>query len=353
MTYSMSALLEKIKSIDIMTANKLDIGDGLKNCNIAVRRICKKLKAAKSVGKKQNLLANLALVKSYRCNLKCMLKHGAGVQSLKETAAKRVRWDDSLSAFESRLRTGIISNLKHKDPKAFLKDCEALFRRRISNVLKIHEAIKVNVIFCGEFQIVSANKMITEHKYFTTSNNPIYRNTNVNEWFGKNVVGPITRDLEEFEERNSGWTLVNIINLGININKYTPLLGSSYIELPTQIKRREACINVKNNDDACFAWTVISALYPIEKDPQRVSKYPHYSKVLKLKGIQFPMTLKQVPCFENQNQISINIYILRKHLKNFNVVPCYLTKNKLINHVNLLLIQDQYDDIEDDCNDNL
>ncbi|XP_044741458.1 uncharacterized protein LOC123302552 [Chrysoperla carnea] len=261
-----------------MTANKLNIGDGLKNCNIAVRRICKKLKAAKSVGKKQNLLANLALVKSYRCNLKCMLKHGAGVQSRKETAAKRVRWDDSLSAFESRLRTGIISNLKHKDPKAFLKDCEALFRRRISNVLKIHEAIKVNVIFCGEFQIVSANKMITEHKYFTTSNNPIYQNTDVNEWFGKNVVGPITRDLEEFEERNSGWTLVNIINLGVNINKYTPLLGSSYIELPTQIKRLEACINVKNDDNACFARSVTSALYPVEKNHDRVLRYPHYSK---------------------------------------------------------------------------
>ncbi|KAK9878806.1 hypothetical protein WA026_003644 [Henosepilachna vigintioctopunctata] len=101
---------------------------------------------------------------------------------------------------------------------------------------------------------------------------------------------------------------------------------------------------MKNNDEACFAWAVTAALHPVEKSPERISKYPHYTKVLKLKGIQFPMTLKQIPNFEKQNNISINVYILKKEKKNFITLPTYLTKNKMKKHVNLLLVQDQYTD---------
>ncbi|KAK9745788.1 hypothetical protein QE152_g6622 [Popillia japonica] len=57
-----------------------------------------------------------------------------------------------------------------------------------------------------------------------------------------------------------------------NINKFTPQLGSSYIELPKQIKKKEACINVRNNDEGCFGWAVVSALYPVKKNSERVTK---------------------------------------------------------------------------------
>ncbi|XP_044741961.1 uncharacterized protein LOC123302932 [Chrysoperla carnea] len=340
-------IAEKLQGLGLLSNNELDKWDDLKIYNVGMRRILKKLKTKKFIVQKQHLLTILNLIKSNRRKLTSEFKYGAGHKLRKETAIKKVKWDDSVSAFKSRIRTGIISNLKHKDPKEFLKDCKALCRSRIKNTLKKYEAIKVNTVFCGEFQIMTANKTLSEYKPFTTSNVPIYQVTDMNEWFDKNVINPITRDLEEFEQRESGWSLVNIINLGVNINKYTPLLGSSYIELPTQIKRRKACINVKNNDDACFAWAVTSALYPVEKNHDRVLRYPHYSKVLKLKSIQFPMTLKQIPNFENQNEVSINVFVLKKHRKNFNVVPCYLSKNKMTKHINLLMIQNQYDDDED------
>ncbi|CAH1109449.1 unnamed protein product [Psylliodes chrysocephalus] len=86
----------------------------------------------------------------------------------------------------------------------------------------------------------------------------------------------------------------------------------------------------------------MAALYPVIKDSQRISMYPHYSTVLKLKGIQFPMSMKQFPNFEKQNNISINVYILQKQKKSFITLPTYLTKNKEDRHVDLLLIQDKY-----------
>lgn len=285
----MATLRAKLVSSNIIKKNEADHLDDRKICNVACRRICKKIKTAVSAGEKQKLGAVLGLVKSHRHKL----KRGMGIGNRKETASMRVRWEDSVSAFKSRIRTGVITNLKHKDAKRFLEDCEALFRRRINNTFKKYEAVKVNVNFCGEFQILSASKIQTEHKYFTRPNAPILKNTNIKEWFIKNVIELIMRELEEFQERDSGWALVNVVNLGVNINQYTAQLGSSFIKLPPQIERKQACINVKNNDDACFAWAVMSALHPVEKDPQRVSKYPHYSNVLKLKGIRFPMTMKQ------------------------------------------------------------
>ena len=49
--------------------------------------------------------------------------------------------------------------------------------------------------------------------------------------------------------------------------------GSSYVDLPEQIKNKQG-INAKNNDK-CFMWAVLSALHhsDIKRDHDRVSKY--------------------------------------------------------------------------------
>ncbi|XP_072403137.1 uncharacterized protein [Diabrotica undecimpunctata] len=325
--------------------NEENVRKGLVECTKADRKIRNSMGYAETMGEKQHLEAQMRQVKTLRNQLKAEQKKGAGLNTRPETAYKRVQWDDFSSAFNSRIRTGIISNLKHKDPGSFLNDCKALLKRRIQNALKKDEAVKVNMVFGGDFEIASGEKILKDTKYFTTSNSPIYRDANLDEWFETKVMEPITAKLEEFQERDSGWALKAVVNLGVNINKYTPQLGSSFVELPPQIKKKEACVNVKNDDEACFAWAIVSALYPAKNNSNahRISKYPHYSDVLKLKSIQFPMTIKQIPNFEKQNNISINVYYLKKD-KYFKTLPTYLTKEKNDKHVNLLLIQDKYDE---------
>ena len=39
------------------------------------------------------------------------------------------------------------------------------------------------------------------------------------------------------------------------------------------LKIKNAIINVKNNDEYCIIWAVLSALYPVAKDARRVTKY--------------------------------------------------------------------------------
>nr|CAI5862339.1 unnamed protein product [Callosobruchus analis] len=258
------------------TENYADLEAGLQECDKTIQRINRNLRNAATIGEKQRLSTAINNIKSYRTQIKHLRKKGRGI---KETVKHRVHWEDSQSAFHNRIHTGVITNIKHKDPTHFLQDSKAIFERRIQSVIKKNSAVKVNVAFCGEFVISKADK-------------------------------PIIKQLQQFQEKDSGWDLKRVANLGVNINLFNPMRGSSYIQLPPQI-RKKACVNVKNDDQACFAWAVVSSLYPAEQSSDRISMYPPYSSILNLKGIQFPMTIHQIKTFENQNDISVNIYRLK------------------------------------------
>lgn len=199
------------------------------------------------------------MLTSFRTQMKLMRGH------VKTRSPPRVKWECMQSAFKNRMRTIAMINLSHTDPSEFLQDCRSIFARRIKIELKKEPALKVNGVFCGEFINKTAEIDNFDWKYMNTKTCIIYNDTNIDTWFKGNIQNVILRDIEEFQEKESGWALSAIVNLAININKYTPQLGSSYIPLPKKIESKNACINVRNVDDACFAWAVLSALYPIEK----------------------------------------------------------------------------------------
>lgn len=71
---------------------------------------------------------------------------------------------------------------------------------------------------------------------------------------------------------------------------------------------------------------VLSALYPVQVNQNRVSSYIQHSKKLNFHGISFPVELKQILQFEKQNpEISINIYTYNTQDVKINTLR--LTKN--------------------------
>lgn len=129
------------------------------------------------------------------------------------------------------------------------------------------------------------------------------------------------------------------------MNKYNPLRASSYIKLPKQIQGKKAVINIENEDECCFAWAVVSALFEPRGHVGRTSSYPNYQRVLNFEGISFPVKLKDIAKFENLNNISINVYGLENTYKGNKyaveiVGPLYYTNQKRARHINLLLISD-------------
>ena len=89
--------------------------------------------------------------------------------------------------------------------------------------------------------------------YLTFKNKEICGTKNLDEWFSEKVMDPLLCVVEEFSERDSGWTMMAINNLSIQVNKYNSLrAGGSYIGIPPWIKCKKAVINVENNDEDCF-----------------------------------------------------------------------------------------------------
>ncbi|XP_071652526.1 uncharacterized protein [Temnothorax longispinosus] len=154
----------------------------------------------------------------------------------------------------------------------------------------------------------------------------------------RHVIEPTLVKLEEFQERDSGWALSRILNLMVNVNKYNPLHAGCFVEIPREIKKKKAVINVQSLSNACFAWSVVAALYPAERHVERKSSYPHYTSVLDLTDIEFPMTLDQIKKFENHNNISINVYGIEKKNKELAILPIRVTDRKMDRHVNLLYV---------------
>lgn len=115
------------------------------------------------------------------------------------------------------------------------------------------------------------------------------------------------KNFEEYNDRGSGWTLKQIIHIEINTVVYDPLPGKTYFTEPTKIKNSKAILNIQNVDEKCFLLCVLAALHPVENHAQRVNNYTPFENELSVKGIDFPVEVNQIPKFEKQNNLSINV----------------------------------------------
>ena len=75
---------------------------------------------------------------------------------------------------------------------------------------------------------------------------------------------------------------------------------------------KKAIINVKNEkDQECFKWAITSAVFPREKNAERLNKeIIENSEKLDWSGIEFPVSAlatNQVDKFERQNSYGVNI----------------------------------------------
>ena len=100
--------------------------------------------------------------------------------------------------------------------------------------------------------------------------------------------------------------------------------------------RKKANINIKNNDDRCLMWALLSALHPVEQHAERVSKYTQYVEELRFDGVMFPATLRDVSKVEIQNGLAINVFGYEG-----NLYPLYLSERQET-PINLLLHDDHF-----------
>lgn len=89
-----------------------------------------------------------------------------------------------------------------------------------------------------------------------------------------------------------------------------------------------------NTDQKCFMWSVLADLYPVTKNPQRVTKYADHTDKLDFTDIPFPVKEADIPKFEKRKNISINAFGNERS----EVYPLHLTWERGLKHVDLLVI---------------
>ena len=142
--------------------------------------------------------------------------------------------------------------------------------------------------------------------------------------------------IDKWVSEGSGWVIDRIDSHYINVTTYTPLHGSSYIELPTELKNpKKGLINIKNKDDECFRWCHIRQLNPQTGHPERIKKEDKKMvNKLNYDGIDFPLSQKHYNKVEKQNNIRINVFGYEKGQP----FPIHISKETFEDQMNLLLI---------------
>jgi hypothetical protein len=117
------------------------------------------------------------------------------------------------------------------------------------------------------------------------------------------------KSFSEYQRRGSGWRLRRVIQLEIHVGEFRPLRCKKHEPLPKSIASKKAIVNMKNDDNECFKWTVTRALNPVDKNSERITKeLKGQSEELEWEGIDFPTPIDGIKRFEKNNNIGINVF---------------------------------------------
>ena len=123
-----------------------------------------------------------------------------------------------------------------------------------------------------------------------------------------------------------------------NISIYRPLSGTSYVDLPVELRSpRKGPINIKNKDKKCFLWCHVRHISPSKEHPERTFKVDKkIAKTLDYDETEFPVQDKDFSKIETKNNICINVFRYENEL----VFPIYVSDQKFEDSIGLLLLTD-------------
>ena len=253
-------------------------------------------------------------------------------------------------------------NVKIADVLIVLKTMTKTRQDLYVNFMNIHKNIRINerlrCIFRkwsendGKYSYITVD--LPKDKYKQKCNATFFNKDQISDVLNKN--NEILVDaVETYIENGSNYQLFSIGGMYCNIDKYQPLRGRSYIQLPNFLSNKKCCINVKNNDNLCFAYALCSCLEydKIKKNHDRTTSYKMINDIvtkIESLGIAFPVQIitKNIEKIEKALDIAINIYsydvdVKKEYVGNdifgtetYNRYPVYNTKRNDIKPTNLL-----------------
>ena len=91
---------------------------------------------------------------------------------------------------------------------------------------------------------------------------------------------------------------------------YHDIRASSYSKLPKSFCNSTSIVNIQNDDNYCFIWSILAHKYKTDHHREKVSHYKKHFHELNQSDIHFPMKMKNLPTFERLNKLNIKVFEL-------------------------------------------
>lgn len=256
------------------------------------------------------------------------------------------------SAFKNCIKTYAYENVGYTDMREFLKDVFPYFNESIADIFNRNYLVKVHA--CLTLQMVKDPNMESE-VYLRTKVKVLQMCDYNKEWYDVNVHEALIAAFDNLEQHGSGWRLNEIIEVRVFfIDRFECHGGSSYLETPKKLATKKAIVNVRNDDEHCFQWAVLSALYPAanSKSAPLIKTYEEekQNEDIVWDGLTYPTPLKDLKIFEKNNP-NISIYVYMYSAKSDRIFPIRLCEKVKQNHIYLLYLSEYDNDNKNESED--
>ena len=227
------------------------------------------------------------------------------------------------SAFKNYTNQYVMYNTKaNYEPIEFL----AYAKPAILNIFKSNRNIKTMLYLHCLMQNIQSTTPV-DFAFHSKDLKLVLEGTDISELYNE-MADEIEEEIQKVENaEGSGYTFVKVVSLALHVTKWQPLYGSSYMPLDPYLANKKAIINMKNEDDKCFMWCVLRALYPKDKNAERIDKdLKSKQDIINMKGICYPVSLNGIKRFEELNP-NISISVLGYNKEEGGVLPLQISKH--------------------------
>ena len=175
-------------------------------------------------------------------------------------------------AFRRYARSYKVEIIEPKDPLAQLEASKSSIEDLFEDLLNEMKGFKYQITVAV---LLYKHKQNEDIKYA-----PVYFNSatktviNFDKYDLDKSFQQILCRIDNWINEGSGWINESIEAQYVNISIYSPLMGSTYIELSDELKNpMKGLINIKKkNDNKCFLWCHIRHLNSVKSHPERITK---------------------------------------------------------------------------------
>ena len=236
--------------------------------------------------------------------------------------------DEPLAGYLRRYST--VFEAVYNDVLVFFQDLKQPLAILCTNLKQQLHSFKLHLRLTIRF-VKAIDVETTCDAFMSNKQTTLLRSSNIDHEL-TDVFTFIETKVDDFCEGGSGWVVNNIIAADVHISRYEPTVGSSYLPTPAPLVNKKAIINVKNNDLFCFAWAILSALFPATINCDRTTHYQQHLHRINIANYHFPFTLDQMQKFEKEHNLKILIYGFEDGV----VFPIYRSKQTNQHMIQLL-----------------